>query len=174
VLKYGNLVWLRSQREGGGFMRRKKFSIEDWKGGINLLIAALKDHNKSYEQIIVFRSRLVKIDELSKKDRADLADDLEVFCNALDKDVWEVFLKKCRDERYEKNSSRRRLSVHTDTLDELNIFIDTNGFDNANQAIGYLLKKCSGSESTNRKVDTSSKQQEESSYVPVVPRVSIK
>jgi len=155
-------------------MRRKKFTIEDWKGAISLLIAALNDHNKSYDQIVDFKSRLVKIGGLSKKESADLEYDLGVFCNGLNKDIWEVFLKKCRDDKYEKNSSRKRLSVHSDIFEQLNGFINKNNFDNANQAIAYLLKNFSDYESPNREVGSSSKRQRERSYVPVKPRISIK
>jgi hypothetical protein len=128
-------------------MSRKKLTIEDWKGSITLLITVLQDHNKNFDVIVAARNKIENIDELSPIACINLETDLEVFCNNLSKDIWEIFLKKRRDKKYVSESSRKRLSVHSDTFDELSKLIKANKFDNANHAIEFLLQKYCRNES---------------------------
>jgi len=121
-------------------MSRKNFTIEEWKGSITQLITALQDHNKNFDEIMITKSKIENIDELSSNECIKLETDLGVFCNKLSKDVWEVFLKKRRDKKYEEASARKRLSVNNDTFEELSEFIKKNNFKNANQAIMHLLQ----------------------------------
>jgi len=140
-------------------MSRKKLTIEDWKGSITLLITVLQDHNINFDDIVATRNKVENIGELSPSESINLEAVLDLFCNKLPRDIWEIFLKKRRDKKYEKHSSRKRLSVHSDTFDELSKFIKANRFADANHAIGYLLQNFS----TN---DTSSK-------AAIVPAISI-
>jgi len=155
-------------------MSRKNLTIEDWKDSITLLIITLQDHNINFNEIVVARSKIENIDGLSPNECTHLEIDLGEFCNKLSKDIWEVFLKKRRDKKYEKASSRKRLSVNSATFEALSKFIKKNNLDNANQAIGYLLKNCShDEEDINQKGLISLKCNEGINYRPLLPKTSI-
>jgi len=88
-----------------------KFEADYWRDNFQLLLEAVeKSDHRMLDKIKTFSKRVNTKRVTDRKDKS-LAADLNNVTRGLSQKCWDLFLKKVRDERYEKDKVRIRISI---------------------------------------------------------------
>jgi hypothetical protein len=122
-------------------MARTKLTLEEWQDSVPLFIETINTMEvQLLKRAKTLRKQLSKYEALTEIERAKLLPKLYQLCNDMQKETWERFLKRRRDNRYESKSARKRLSLHNSTHDAVTQYAKENQFTDTSQAVEYLLQ----------------------------------
>ena len=122
-------------------MARTKLTLGEWQDSVTLFVDTINTlEERLLKRAKTLQKQLSKYESLTENERAKLLPKLYKLCNEMQKETWERFLKRRRDNRYESKSARKRLSLHNSTHDAVTQYAKENEFTDTSQAVEYLLQ----------------------------------